>query len=300
MYMINLFLNKNNKKIYTQRETEDVNPNLLTLSTCWYTLKSKFNVDTYLEWIRNFLSIVNNFNLVIYTDNKSITYLLPFINNHDAKIKIIIKEMNQFYTYKYKNNWILNNANSELTLHKKTDWKLNMLWNEKVFFVNETIQKRYFNTMYYGWCDIGYFRDRSNDLHTRYLHHWPNPRKLLSSSFNNMLIHYGCVQNDQIVYNDLKLDIKQHYNENLPRHPTNKINEICFAGGFFILKPDLINEYATIYNEKLLYYFTNRYVIKDDQTIIMDIIFTNPELFYIHNECDKRFDNWFMFQRFLV
>ena len=35
-------------------------------------------------------SIINNFNLVIYTDNKSITYLLPFINNRDFKIKIII------------------------------------------------------------------------------------------------------------------------------------------------------------------------------------------------------------------
>ena len=273
---------------------------LITLSTCWYILKSKFNIDTYLEWIRNFLSMVNNFNLVIYTDNKSITYLLPFMNNRDARIKIIIKPMNQFYTYKYKNNWIINHANSDLKLHKKIDWKLNMLWNEKVFLVQETIQNRYFNTMYYGWCDIGYFRNRQNDLHTNYLQSWPNSRKLLSKPFNSSFINYGCVQQNPIIYNNLKGDIKQHYNNGLTGQPTNKLLVNCFSGGFFILKPELIDVYATIYNEKLLYYFTNRFIIKDDQTIVMDIIFTNPGLFYIHNECDKRFDNWFMFQRLLV
>jgi hypothetical protein len=222
------------------------------------------------------------------------------MNNRDARIKIIIKPISKFYTYKYKNNWIINHANSDIDLHKKIDWKLNMLWNEKVFLVQETIQNRYFNTMYYGWCDIGYFRNRQNDLHTNYLHSWPNSRKLLSSPFNSSFIHYGCLQRNPIIYNNLKGDIQQHYNNGLTSQPTNKLLETCFSGGFFILKPELIDVYATIYNEKLLYYFTNRFIIKDDQTIIMDIIFTNPGLFYIHNERDRRFDNWFMFQRLLV
>ena len=294
--MMNFIFNKkksNNTLIHSTTS-------LITLSTCWYILKSKFNIDTYLEWIRNFLSMVNNFNLVIYTDNKSITYLLPFMNNRDARIKIIIKPISKFYTYKYKNNWIINHANSDIDLHKKIDWKLNMLWNEKVFLVQETIQNRYFNTMYYGWCDIGYFRNRQNDLHTNYLQSWPNSRKLLSSPFNSSFIHYGCLQRNPIIYNNLKGDIQQHYNNGLTSQPTNKLLETCFSGGFFILKPELIDVYATIYNEKLLYYFTNRFIIKDDQTIIMDIIFTNPGLFYIHNERDRRFDNWFMFQRLLV
>jgi len=292
-FIFNENKNSNNTIIHS-------NTSLITLSTCWYILKSKFNIDTYLEWIRNFLSMVNNFNLVIYTDNKSITYLLPFMNNRDTRIKIIIKPMSQFYTYKYKNNWIINHATSDLDLHKRIDWKLNMLWNEKVFFMQETIQNRYFNTLYYGWCDIGYFRNRTNDLHTNYLQSWPNARKLLSSPFNGSLIHYGCVQNNQSLYDNLKNDIQQHYNNGLTSQPTNKLEELCFSGGFFILKPELIDVYATMYNEKLLYYFINRYTIKDDQTIIMDIIFTNPGLFYIHNERDRRFDNWFMFQRLLV
>lgn len=61
----------------------------------------------------------------------------------------------------------------------------------------------------------------------------------------------------------------------------------------------LANYYAKIYDDKLNYYFSNDYFIKDDQTIIKDIIFTNEKMVNIHREFDKRFDNWFMFQRLL-
>ena len=39
--------------------TKDV-PILITFSTCWYIVKSKFPITTYLEWIKNLFSIVNN------------------------------------------------------------------------------------------------------------------------------------------------------------------------------------------------------------------------------------------------
>jgi len=270
---------------------------LLTLSTCWYILKSKFNIKTYLNWIKNILSIVNNFNLVIYTDAKSLNQIYSLIDISNKKIKIIIKPFEEFYTYRYKDFWIKNHEKSDLTLHQHTDWKLNMLWNEKVFLVNETITKRYYDTLYYGWCDIGYFRNRENDLHTRHLLKWPNNKKLLSSPFNNSCIHYGCVQNNTITYVKISNDIKNHY---ITSQPLIQFEECCFAGGFCILKRELINIYVRLYDEKLMYYFTNNFIIKDDQTIIMDIIFNNPQLFYIHTEDNIRFDNWFMFQRLLL
>jgi hypothetical protein len=175
-----------------------------------------------------------------------------------------------------------------------------MLWNEKVFFVNETITNRYFDTLYYGWCDIGYFRNRPNDLHSNYLKNWPNNAKLLDVPFNTNCIHYGCVQNNTVTYVKLQNDIKDHYSNKLKTQPTIHFEEICFAGGFFIISPNLINYYAKLYDEKLAYYFSNNYFIKDDQTIIQDIVFTNSNLFYIHAEDDKRYNNWFMFQRLLL
>jgi len=274
--------------------------NLITLSTCWYILKSKFNTKIYLDWIKNLSSIVNNFNLVIYTDNDSLKLLFKLIDFSNRQIKVIIRPFEFFNTYKYKNSWIENHAKSNLILHSYIDWQLNMLWNEKVFFVNETIKNRYFDTLYYGWCDIGYFRNRPNDLHSNYLTNWPNNEKLLDVPFNTNCIHYGCVQNNKVTYLKLQNDIKDHYGNKLKTQPTIHFEEICFAGGFFILKRDLIDTYVKLYDEKLIYYFMNNFIIKDDQTIIMDMIFTNPDMFKIHKEDDPLLDNWFMFQRLLL
>jgi hypothetical protein len=55
-----------------------------------------------------------------------------------------------------------------------TAWELNMLWSEKIAFVQETIRNHYFDTEYYGWCDIGYFRNRQADTHTSNLMSWPS------------------------------------------------------------------------------------------------------------------------------
>lgn len=291
---MNFFLKNSQKQII--RETQK----LVTFSTCWYILKSKFSANTYCKWISNLLSIVKNFNLVIYTNTESYEYLLPLIDSSNSNIKVIFKPIEEFYTYKYKEHWIKNHEKSNMDLHKHTDWKLNMLWNEKIFFVHETIKNRYFNSLYYGWCDIGYFRNRPNDLNTAYLKNWPNNTKMLSRNFMNRYIHYACVQNEPTILERLSNDIKIHYTNKLETPPTIKYTEICFAGGFFILRPEVAVNYMKIYDEKLNYYFTNDYFIKDDQTIIMDIIFTNPNMFYVHNENDNNYDNWFMFQRVLL
>jgi len=278
-------------------------PILVTFSTCWYVVKSKFPVTTYLEWIKNLFSIINNFNLVLYTDIDGFNSLKPilitenYIKNQD-KIKIIIKPMTEFYGYKYKENWIRNHNTSELPLHKKIDWELNMLWCEKIHFVNSTINNKYFNTRFYGWCDIGYFRELSHNKLNAFKS-WPSPLTLLFNFPNK--IHYGCVQKDQIKYKMLQDNIIKHYSYN--NHITKKtspcnskhIEEVCFAGGFFILTKQLAEIYIRMFDAKIQYYFNNRFTIKDDQQIIMDCIFTNPQLFQIHFS-----ENWFMFQELLL
>lgn len=289
------------KQLHSQIYTLNNSPNnLITFSTCWYILKSKFPLNTYKEWIKNFLSIVNQFNLVIYTNLESFLSIRSLIDRTNKKIKIVIKPIEDFYTYRYKDYWISNHKLSDIELHNLTDWKLNMLWNEKIFFVNETIKNKYFDTMYYGWCDIGYFRNRPNDLHSHYLQNWPNSTKLLNDPFKTNCIHYACVQNDTSLFDDLKNDIKNHYADCLTSNPTSNYLINCFAGGFFISKKDTLLEYTKIYDSKLQYYLSNSYFIKDDQSIVLDIITMNPNLFYIHKEDNKYFDNWFMFQRLLI
>lgn len=273
-------------------------PILITFSTCWYIVKSKFSIEQYLEWIHNLFSIVNNFNLVIYTDIngynslKSLILTNNFVKNRD-KIRFIIKPMEDFYGYKYKDAWIKNHNTNELSLHKKIDWRLNMLWCEKIHFVNETIRNKYFTTMYYGWCDIGYFRNLTA-AKMSILTEWPSPTKMLKSPNK---IHYGCVQTNPGKYNGLQNDITTHYNNLKKTTPisSEKIEDVCFSGGFFILTKPLAEIYGRLFDIKLQYYFQNGFTIKDDQQIIMDCIFTNPQLFHIHFSSD-----WFMFQDILL
>ena len=74
-------------------------------------------------------------------------------------------------------------------------------------------------TDFYGWCDIGYFRNNPNNTHTRFLNNWPNNNILIKPQFNNTLIHYGLVQNDTTIFNNLKEEIKNHYINELKNPP---------------------------------------------------------------------------------
>ena len=54
---------------------------------------------------------MNEFYLVIYTDEKSVKYI---DTKNNPRIKIIIKPVDQFYTYKYKELWIKNHKKNKL------------------------------------------------------------------------------------------------------------------------------------------------------------------------------------------
>ena len=126
---------------------------MITFATCWYQLKSKFNHQQYEKWMRNLLTNVVKFNLVIYSNEKSVSIFKDMIKDN-PKIKVVLKPLSQLYNYKYKNAWIKNHTKNDL-LKNRIDWELNMLWAEKIYFVYETMNKKYFDTNYYGWMDIG-------------------------------------------------------------------------------------------------------------------------------------------------
>lgn len=266
---------------------------VVTFSSCFYIIKSKFKPEVYVEWMDNLISIVDNFFLVIYTDENS----LKFINTRENdKIKVIVKPMEQFFNYRYKDAWIRNHQ-IPTPLNKNTEWKLNMLWSEKVWFVNETIQNKYFDTEYYGWCDIGYFRNRSNDLSTKCLSNWPNPAKILKMDKHK--IHYGCVINSIGIMMSIEKLIKNKNINGLPNIPI-RLEQESIAGGFFILHKSKISWWANLFTSKLELYLKNNYLVKDDQYIIIDCIYSNKEHFMLYREKHPRFDNWFMFQRLLL
>jgi hypothetical protein len=264
----------------------------ITFSSCFYIINSKFPPEQYIEWMNNFISIVNNFNLVIYTDENTSKYINT---KNNSKILIILKPLEKFYNYKYKNYWIENHKKNFL-LNDKSSWELNMLWSEKISFVKETIERKYFDTEYYGWCDIGYFRNREIDTNISELINWPNANKIYSIDTNKII--YACINNNDLYMNDLIRYIKNKNTNGLPCIPI-PATQNSIAGGFFILHKNMINWWFNTFDNKLETYFKNNYLVKDDQIIIADCIFSNLEKFGLFRESNYPYDNWFMFQRIL-
>lgn len=273
---------------------------MITFSSCFYIIKSKFDPSIYIYWMNNFISIVKHFNLVIYTDENALKYI---DTKGNPRIKVIIKPLYQFYHYAKKESWIKNHEKNEY-LNDRIDWEVNMLWSEKIWFTNETIERKYFETEFYGWCDIGYFRNRSNDLHTSRLDNWCNPS---NTSFtaklekNKNKIMYACINNDFNFLNGLhRLVNNKEHSSGLPLQPIPPTQN-SIAGGFFILHKDKITWWAEIYDSLLKKYFENDYLVKDDQIILANCILDDnlSEHFTLFTESNPAFDNWFMFQRIL-
>jgi hypothetical protein len=267
----------------------------IILSTCWYILKAKFDPTVYQSWIHNMLSNVNNYHLVIYCDKVSYQHIEPYLRN--PRIKAVIKPPEKFSTYHLKDQWI-NNHSRNILLKDKVDWQLNMLWSEKIHFVCETIRAGYFDgSDWYGWCDIGYFRGRLVDSPTSELLNWPNDEAV--ESLDKSKIYYACVNNNMEYIKPLSQMILDRNSEGLPRFPIPD-NQISIAGGFFLGTLENLEWWHDVYYNLLDRYFTNNRLVKDDQIIVADGVFTHLDRFSLCGENDPRYDNWFLFQRYLL
>lgn len=276
----------------------------VTFATCWYSLNSKFPADTYLHWMRHMLAEVTNYNLVLFTDAEGELLLRDhfapyyFKNPH---IKIVQKPIENWHNYQYKDSWIKNHAKNTL-LNGKTEWKLNMLWAEKINFVNEARINQYFpETDFYGWCDIGYFREGPCPT-------FCNTPKILALNKNK--IYYACV--NPLQFTALK-EIVQRKNEyGLPLVPIPP-DQASIAGGFFIAHHSKIEGWRKMFDEKLRLYFQHNYLVKDDQIILVDCFLSEPQRFELRgsaggsaptppseSSAKQSLENpWFEFRRFL-
>jgi hypothetical protein len=286
----------------------------LILSTSWYVFKSKFSKEIYEGWIQNMLSNVNNYKLVVYTDENSESFINPYLTN--SNIIKIIKPEQEFYTYRYKTEWIENHKKNDL-LNESIDWKVNMLWNEKVHFVYETIQKGYHvkekeekekEEKIYGWCDIGYFRCRNceykddyisgyKDIEENEIKNWPNKSKL--TDINPNKIYYARVNNDPQYINTLFTMANLKVKGGLPMFDIPP-RQNSIAGGFFLVHESKIEWLRNLYDNTLKMYFSHNKLVKDDQIILVDAIFSNMNKFHLIQTNHPMHDKWFQFQRFLL
>ena len=255
----------------------------ITFTTCWYQLRSKFDADVYKQWMAYFLENAN-FHLVIYTNKESISFVEPFARD---RVKIVLKEWEEFKGYRDKESWIKNHEKNHLLNENsqwKTDWKLNLLWAEKVHFVQETTT--YLKSDWYAWCDIGYFREPL--LTPDQFRHWPNPSKI--AQLQKDKIYYGLPGSRETI---------QWFQNLLQANQNFPPDRVTVAGGFFLISSSKVDWWNKTFSSKLLHYFEKDQLVKDDQIIIVDCILHDPSHFLLIEESDETKNRWFVFQAFL-
>jgi hypothetical protein len=273
----------------------------ITFSTCWYNFKAKFDASVYAQWIRNMLSNVRCYNLVIYTDEAGLaSFNFDSYAAVNPRIRVVMRPFESFRNYALKDVWIANHDKNTL-LKDRVDWRVNALWSEKVHFVRETVNQRYFDTEYYGWCDIGYFRGRNTlDLSVAQLRGWPNPAKI--AALNPHKIYYACVNNNWAQIETCIKAVNQGTNPANPANPLLDPRMNFIAGGFFMLHKTKAEWWAVTYDAKLHRHLSDGRVVKDDQQIITDCVFSKDmqSHFHICREEGGKYDVWFLFQRALM
>lgn len=289
-------------------------PNI-TFTSCLYRLKNRHGVWLHLKWFRNFIRIVNNFYLVIYTSENDYNVIINEIQElHEdiqQNIKVIVKPFSEFHNYKYERFWIDNNNNPNcVSLYNVSDWRLNMLWCEKVHFVKHTITHNYFDTEYHGWCDIGYFRDTTNLDEMR--NKWPNKDKI--SRLHKDRVYYGCNISDKHLhfgynyhinhFHPLNLDEKTGIPRNVYLH-----NAHIISGGFYITGREKALWWCEHFQEILEKYIKNNIVVQNEQHIISHCVFINergknhrnPNFCIIKSVTETDQEKlWFMFREMLL
>lgn len=289
-------------------------PNI-TFSSCLYQLKNRHGSDKHMEWFRDFMKVVNRFYLVIYTGENEYSVIQNEISrlddNAQHKIKVVVKPFTEFQNYKHERFWRSNNEREENKMKDIADWRLSMLWCEKTHFVRETIEKRYFDTEYYGWCDIGYFRDTlsvstaSPAYRNIIREHWPNPT--IIRRLHKDKVYYGC--NVQPKYMDYAMNWMTRHFDNIdsitgiPRdlyHPYARY----FSGGFYITGREKALWWNNTFQSALEKYINAGAFLKDDQHIIAYCIFTGSrdvDFCVIYSNDNNNIDNpWFLFRDFLL
>jgi hypothetical protein len=275
-------------------------PNIsqLTIVTAWYRTKNKYNsYDIYRKWMSDFF-LIKKCPIVVFTNEESLSDLL--IYQTLPNVTLIVKEMTKFLTFENFCLWQNNNLKSEMN-HPYINLDLNMIWNEKVNFLLSAVQLEYVSTPTVMWLDIGYFRcDNNTHMAADQVVHFPNEMKM--KTLNSEKIYIGCVA-DQKERTRVKSVVTQRNSHNVPSETDLVVNASVIAGGCILVPLSLLGTLHKMFYGQLQHYLESQTYVKDDQTILTDIIFNNPELFVlVMSELglnDKKYDSYMIFQRFL-
>lgn len=253
---------------------------MATIVTAYYRFTSKHTHDKYEKWMDNFLKFVAT-PIVVFSDENSSKYV--FERRGNLPMRLIIKPISEWYVYKYLELWKKHLLMDHEHYH---NINLYMIWNEKTNFVKEAIDKNYFNTEYFLWCDVGCFRFDQQKRMIPYSY-WPHVNRFKKDKLTVLSVVPFNRDEKIILGNGLTPSFKY----------VNRIGGTMFGG-----HKDVVMKWHKLYYDHLELYFQHNYFAGKDQSVMATVVVKYPELFDVVQSPpgfveDKQ---WFYLQPYLL
>jgi hypothetical protein len=216
-------------------------PYPLTCVSCFFEIKNKHG-DKFYEWFENTLKI--NCPYIIFGNKSSLEKIKKYrdgLPTHYVEI-----EISDFCTFKYYNNIQTH------PLHCPSK-ELNLIWNEKLFFIEKAKNLNIYNSDYFAWIDSGISTYRNIKPP-----HQPFPHIDKLSLLSNNRFNFTSSENPFFKYQE------GYYH---------------FISGTYILHKDFISEFITVYIKYCDKYLSLNDWIYTDQVLLTQIYKDNKDLF---------------------
>jgi hypothetical protein len=237
----------------------------------------RMSYHTYGWWMRNTLSLDSN--IVVYTESKFIEELTKYRKEFDPNLEktifidLPLQELPIYQKY-YKTLTNLMNSQifkSKVSFHDVPEMSqplYNIIMFNKVFFLKDTIEKKYFNNDMVVWADAGGLRE---DVKNYQGFKWPNIEKI--KSLDNTKITFFSHNSD--------FNIK---NEDREFYSLSQIRNI--QGTSFLLPSNLIDKLSDMVLQTIDESIKNNYIGSDEK--IFDITYTKDKNFFNLIKCGWR------------
>jgi len=217
----------------------------LTCVSGYWQIKNKHG-NKFDNWFKNTLKI--NCPYVFFGDKESIALIKKY--RGELPTYYIEYNIEEFMTYKYKDNMITNSRHCPSI-------ELNLIWNEKIFMIQQALKLNPFSSEFFMWIDAGICVYRNN----------PPP----SISFPNINV-LNKLPKDKFIYSSTDYTT---YSDKFQKGEYHLYHHV--SGTSYILHKNIIDNFVELYKEYLNLIDKND--IWTDQVILTHLYRDNKSLF---------------------
>jgi hypothetical protein len=208
---------------------------------------------SYLHWMRSLLMYDNQ--MVIFTDEKLLDEIKKnrlFADSKFEKTIFVVSDVSEIMSYKLYHDRIKKIMESpdfqtkkQFNVPEMTKPLYNVVIFNKIFYINECIQKNYFNSDFYVWMDAGVLRDDIYEV----VSDWPNLEKI-NNKYSDKITFFS--HEEQIPYIEPYLHLVSQY-------------RFIHGGSFFVPNNGCITDFIKDFTDLIEKYLNEGYVGSEEK-----------------------------------